>query len=142
MSKPAFLETFAPPVPEPMGFNVIVQPLRPEKERESGLVLANITINADLQTKTVGKIVAKGALAWKAKTDALDLGSDPVAAGVEVGDLVVFRQHAGQRLKLRSIRDEKFPGDEEQDSWLLIMQDTDILAKLKPGQESAFYDWL
>lgn len=135
----SFLQTFAEPVPQPLGYHIVVRP-RPPKEAKGSILLSVKSKQAELMSRTIGQVVAKGELAWKAKMSGsgLDFQSDPVMQGIAVGDWVIYRQHAGQRLRFT---DEDPDGDEVV-PFLLIMNDTDVLAKITEEQSNQFYDWL
>lgn len=145
VAKQSLFEMFAvkSPVPEPLGYRIVVRP-KPAGDKRGSLFLAQRTKNAEMAVRTIGQIVAIGAQAWKAKTEALNFQDDPVASSMKVGDWVVYQHHSGQKLRLRpeSGRPVLLDDDEAPDSFLLLMSDTDILARLTEEQTEQFTDWL
>lgn len=135
---PNFLSTFAPPVPQPLGYHVVVKP-KPATETKGMIALATRTKQAEMNVRTIGQILAIGGLAWKAemRNSGLNFQSDPVMRDMKVGDWVVYRAHAGQRLKFtdEDTADEVIP-------FLLIMQDTDVIAKITEEQAGQLFDWV
>jgi co-chaperonin GroES (HSP10) len=132
---------FAAPVPTMLAYHVLVKP-RPPKVQKGSIVLATRTKNAEQAVCTVGQITAMGELAWKSKTAGLDYSADKVAAGMKVGDWVVYRSHSGQRIKMTQNAAPEFVGDAPADDFMLIMSDTDILARIDPKDLDRYYDWL
>lgn len=138
------LEAFAPPeppIPVPFTYHVIVRPKPPKNMTTGGIALAKRTQNAERAVRTIGQVVAIGALAWKARTDGLNFAECPAAQDIGVGDWVCYKQHSGQKLRLRD-QDASAGIDDAGDDYLLIMADTDVLAKLSPGQQDQFFDWV
>lgn len=130
------------PVPDVLSYHVIVRPKPAQTKSAGGLIMAKTTKRAELAVRTVGQLMAVGALAWKARTPDLDFSMDPVASTVKVGDWVVFRQHAGQKLRLRRRHDDAVPVEDD-DEYLLWMADTDILGRFTDqAQAERFYDWV
>jgi hypothetical protein len=104
------------------------------------IALAKRSIKAQLAVCSIGQIVTVGAQAWRAGTPDLDPKNDPVAAALEVGDWIHFRQHAGQKLKTG---DNVFSTDESIEDFILVMADTDILGVFRDEAHAAqFYDWV
>jgi co-chaperonin GroES (HSP10) len=140
------LPTFdAPPaaapvsIPRPLAYHVIVEPREPPSASAGGIILAQKTRRANRATDTIGVLKAVGQFAWTAKTPELDwslLNNPP-----QVGDWVIFRQHAGQKLRLRVDAQTLRAGDQEDEQYLLIMADTDIIGSLTPDQAKQFYSW-
>lgn len=140
------LPTFeAPPsraplsIPRPLAYHVIVEPREPPSTSKGGIILAQKTKRANRATDTIGVLKAAGQFAWTAKTPELDWSAliDPP----QVGDWVIFKQHAGQKLRLRVDQQELVAGDKEDEAYLLIMADTDIIGTLTPEQAQQFYSW-
>jgi len=129
--------------PMATSFYVIVRP-KPAKKQIGLIATAKRTQNAELATRTIGQIVAIGALAWKAGTQDLDPLKDPVAQSFKVGDWVQFRQHGGQKLKIRKDFENDLGGlDEQRDEHLITMADSDILSKFRDeAHAERFYDWV
>lgn len=139
------IEFDAPPpkapvsIPRALGYHVIVEPREPDSKSQGGIILANKTRRANRATDTIGVVEDIGQFAWKAKTPELDWSTleDPP----KVGDWVIFKQHAGQKLRLRMDQQELVAGDKEDEQYLLIMFDTDIIGTLTPEQARQFYSW-
>jgi hypothetical protein len=130
-------------VPAPATFYVIVRP-KPPKKQIGSIITAKRTQNAELATRTVGQIVAMGALAWKSGTPDMDPQRDPVAQSIQVGTWVQYRQHAGQKLKIRKDHEAELGGvDEQLDDFLITLADTDVLAVFRDeAHAERFYDWV
>lgn len=127
-------------IPQPVGYRVLLKP-KPAAKQIGMIATAARTRNADLATRTIGQLVAIGALAWKGEMEGIDYKKDPVASSFEVGDWVVFRQHGAQKIKIGKTASE-FAEDEDEDQCLLILSDTDIFVKLTPEQADKYYDWM
>jgi co-chaperonin GroES (HSP10) len=69
----------------------------------------------------------------------ISFGDDPNMQDLSVGDWVIYRQHAGQKIKFT---DEDPDESEGPVAYLLIMNDTDVLAKLSETQAEQAYDWI
>jgi co-chaperonin GroES (HSP10) len=125
---------FETPTPEAMGYIVSVKPRDPK--RQVGLLAtAARTQAAEQALETIGQILAIGELAWT-KDFALDKRP-------KVGDWVVYRQHAGQRMKVKSAGDEQDPDGSTLVKFILLLQDTDILARFSSLTEAnRFFAWI
>lgn len=143
MKLPAF---DAPPAaapisyPSPVGYHVIVEPRKPPAATAGGIVLAQKTRRANRATDYIGTVVAMGQFAFTAKTAEIDWAT--LKDAPKVGDLVVYKQHAGQKLRLRQQQQELIDGDDEDEAYLLLMYDTDLIAKVTPEQAEQFYSWV
>lgn len=128
------------PVPKPLGYHVVVKP-KPPKEQKGMIALAKRTKQAEMNVRTIGQLVAIGDLAWKANmvNSGLDFRRCDVMRSMDVGDWVIYRAHAGQRLKFT---DQDPDDSDEVMPFLLIMQDTDIVAKITEEQSNVFFDWV
>jgi hypothetical protein len=129
--------------PQPATFYIVVRP-NPPKKHIGRIATAKRTQNAELAVRTVGQIVAMGALAFKAGTPDMDPKTDPVSQSIKVGTWVQFRQHGGQKLKIRKDHDNTLGGlDEQLDEHLLTMADSDILTVFRDeAHAERFYDWV
>jgi Chaperonin 10 Kd subunit. len=130
--------------PSPPTFYLVVRPKPPKKQTDGGLLLAKRTQNAELATRTVGQVVAMGALAFKAGTPDMDPTKDPVAQSVKVGTWVQYRQHGGQKLKIRKDFDKEAADvDEQLDEHLITIADTDVIGVFRDeAHAERFYDWV
>lgn len=127
-------------IPQPTGYRIVVRP-KPAASKRGSLYLASRTKNTDLAVRTIGQVLRKGPLAWTATLDGMSLKDDNVAASIAEGDWVVFRQHGAQKIKI-GVKAATLPGEEPEEQYLLLMSDTDVLAKLTPAQAAAYYDWV
>jgi co-chaperonin GroES (HSP10) len=142
-SKIDFLSAFAEPIPAPLTYHVVVRP-KPPRDKKGLIALAARTKRAELETRTIGQLVAVGDLAFKAsmRNSGINFQEDNTAQSLKVGDWVVYRSHAGQRVKIAN--DEYLNDEDTSDTvpFLVIMPDTDILAKLTAEQADRLYDWV
>lgn len=127
-------------IPKPIGYHVIVEPREPPAKSQGGILLAEKTKRANRATDYIGKLLAVGEFAWKAKTAEIDWGT--LQDVPQVGDLVIIKSHAGQKLRIRKDTATLLDGDKEGESYLLIMFDTDIIGKVTPEQADQFYAWV
>jgi co-chaperonin GroES (HSP10) len=132
------LPTFdAPPVyqtptPDAMGYIVSVKPRDPKKS-VGLLATSKRTQEAEQALETIGEILSIGELAW---TKDFTLAKRP-----EVGNWVVYRQHAGQRMKISGTEEHDAGGTSVK--FILLLQDTDILARFDSLEEAKkFYAWI
>lgn len=132
----------APPVslPRCVGYHVIVEPREPPSATGGGIILAGKTKRANRATDYIGVLKAVGQFAWTAKTPELDWNT--LTNPPQVGDWVIFKLHAGQKLKLRRAQAEIVAGDKEDEHYLLMMADTDIIGVLTEEQAAQFYSWV
>ncbi len=126
-------------IPQPIGYRIVVRP-KPPKDKLGLIELAARTKNADLAVRTIGQIVAVGALAFRTKTEGVDWTADGVAQSLKAGDWVVYTHHSGQKLQFSSGATD-FSG-ERVERFLLVMNDTDVIAKLTPEQAEKYADWV
>lgn len=120
------------PTPAPMGYIVSVKPRDP-KTKIGMLAVSKRTQEAEQALETIGQILAIGELAWS-KDFALDVRP-------KVGDWVVYRQHGGQRMKISGTEEKDAGGTSVK--FILLLQDTDILARFGSMEEAAkFYAWI
>lgn len=140
---PAFDAPAPPPpvsLPHAVGYHVIVEPREPESASDGGILLSNKTKRANRATDYIGVLKGVGEFAWKAKTPEIDWGT--LERKPQIGDWVVFKLHAGQKLRLRRSQAELVAGDIEDEAYLLMMFDTDIIGILTPEQAKQFYSWV
>jgi co-chaperonin GroES (HSP10) len=125
---------FSTPTPAPLGYLVSVKPRDPK--RQVGVIATSKrTQEAEQALETVGQILAIGELAWS-KDFALD--KRPV-----VGDWIVYRQHAGQRMKIKGADDDRDPDGSTLTKYILLLQDTDVLARFDSLTEAnRFFAWI
>lgn len=131
---------FELPVPQILSVNVLIRPRPASETLGSGvLIAADRTKKADLAVRTVGQVVALGAQAFKAGTRDLDPLKDPIAQQIAVGAWVAYRQHAGQKFRVKRSQD----APESTTEYLVLLTDTDVLALFEnEAQAAQFYDWL
>lgn len=131
-----------PPIslPHCVGYHVLVEPREPPSTSVGGIVLPQKTKRANRATDYIGTLLAVGQFAWQAKTPELDWNA--LERKPQVGELVVFKQMAGQKMRLRQQQAEMIAGDLEDEHYLLLMADTDIIGILTPEQAEQFYSWV
>ncbi len=127
-------------IPKPIGYHVIVEPREPPSRTPGGILLAEKTKRANRATDYIGVLRAVGEFAWKAKTPEIDWST--LQEKPQVGDLVIFKLHAGQKLRIRRDTDTLVAGDLQDEAYLLMMFDTDIIGKLTTEQSEQFYSWV
>lgn len=134
--------TAAAPVslPHCVGYHVLVEPREPPSESTGGIILAQKTRRANRATDYIGVLRGTGQFAWTAKTPELDWNQLEVKP--QIGDWVIFKQHAGQKLRLRQDQATMVAGDKEDEAYLIMMADTDIIGTLTPEQAKQFYSWV
>ena len=132
----------APPVryPRPIGYHVVVEPREPPATTAGGIHLPQRTKRANRATDYIGVLRAVGQFAWTAKTPELDWNT--LENKPQVGDWVIFRQHAGQKLRMRQDQSTLVSGDKEDEAYLLVMADTDIIGSLTAEEAKQFYSWV
>jgi len=129
------------PLPHVGGFYMIVRP-RPPITQVGSIALPGRTKRANLATETRGQVLALGPAAFKAKTDGLDYSQ--FGCWPQVGDWIIYKQHAGQRVRLKGEleRAKAAGGSSEDEVHLLIMADTDFLAKIPVEELDEYYSWV
>jgi co-chaperonin GroES (HSP10) len=99
-------------VPKPLLWRVLVQPYEPPRSTQGGILLAGETIENTRLLTVVGRVVAMGSLAFKAKTrSGLDLTEE--ANRPDVGDWVLYGTYAGQRIRMKDGRHFVVLNDDE-----------------------------
>lgn len=146
LRRATFGDDYTPPtptkVPKPVSYHVYIRP-KPARQQIGLIALAKRTQNAEMAVRTMGQIIAIGALAWKLKTPGMDPTLDPVAQGISVGTWVQYRQHSGQKLKIRKAGDATSELDENSNDYIIIVDDTDILGVFDDeAHADSFLDWV
>jgi len=97
----------------PVGHRILVRPDKVEKQTKGGIYIPEEARDKEQRATNVGVVLAIGPLAWKdfAKPD----------AWAEVGDTVIFKAHAGMRVK----------NEESDEDFLLLMNDAEVAAVRK-----------
>lgn len=125
---------YVTPTPAPLGYLVAVKPRDPKKQ-VGVIATAKRSQEAEQALEIIGQILAVGELAWS-KDFALDVKP-------KVGDWVVYRQHAGQRMKIKGTDNEQDPDGSTLTKFILLLQDTDILARFDSLTEAnKFFVWI
>ena len=85
-----------------------------------------------------------GALAYKAGTPDMDPKDDPVSQSIKVGTWVQYRQHSGQKLRIRKDFDvEAAAVDEQLDEHIITITDSDVIGVFRDeAHAERFYDWV
>lgn len=131
------------PIPAPLSYMVVIRPRPPRTKLGTGvLVAATRTQNAERATTTIGQVLALGPLAFRVATS-WDPALDYTAQSIKPGDWVQYRQHAGQKLRIKRDANEAADEDNARDEWVITLTDTDVLSKFAGGEAEArrFYDW-
>ena len=80
---------------KPILWHLIVEPVDPPEKSEGGIALPDEVVEANEMMAFVGKVVALGSLAYKAKPrEGLDYTTEPNKP--QVGDYIVYGRHSGQ----------------------------------------------
>ncbi len=102
----------------PVGWRVLIRPLKAITKTESGFYLPDDTQESEQLLTYVGQIVAMGNLCFQATTrSGLDLSH--IIPRPKVGDWVIYGTYGGQRVLLKN--DQRF----------LLMNDDSILATVE-----------
>jgi hypothetical protein len=130
---------FETPFPHPIGFQVVVKP-RPPRMAVGRIAMAKRSQEADQALETIGQLLATGSAAW-GPGGGLDLSGDPNKPSA--GDWVVYRQYAGQKMRLRKAIEDIDPDGSILSEFILVMLDTDVLARFNSLAEAEkFYAWI
>ncbi|MFC1780569.1 co-chaperone GroES [Patescibacteria group bacterium] len=93
---------------QPLGGNILVEPLLEESKTSSGIVLPD---TVDKEKSQKGKVIALG-------TGKVTDKGESIPFNVKVGDIVIFKQYSPNELKM-------------DDKEYLIMSEEDVLAVIK-----------
>lgn len=129
---------FDPPIPTPLGYHLIVEPQEPDDYSAGGIALASKTKLANRLTTTLGKVRAVGPLCFRMRKDGFDFAEEQ--NWPEVGDWCIFRLHAGQKLRIRLPEEVLRQGADDQ-RFLLLLADTDIIGRIDEADLKSFYSW-
>lgn len=133
------VENFKELIPQALLFYTLVQPKRARTRSEGGIILAQSTQQTEQFVTTVGQIVNRGALTYKAKTPGLDYSQDPNEPAV--GDWVLYQKNSG--LKVSFAFDKSKPIDDPENRLdFVVMTDTDLLLKLTELQVEQLIGWV
>jgi co-chaperonin GroES (HSP10) len=112
-------------IPKPLLWRVLIQPYEPPRSTQGGILLAGETIENTRLLTVVGKVVAMGSLAFKAKTrSGLDLTEE--ANQPKVGDWVLYGTYAGQRIKMKDGRQ------------FVVLNDDEIVSRIEQPESYVF----
>jgi len=100
--------------PRPTGYRMLVKPMIRENKRQSGIVLPDEVQQNDVMLNTVGLVLAQG-------PECYQHDDRKYGAWCQPGDWILFRKHAGTRVKMRN----PDSGETEQ---LIFVADDEILA--------------
>lgn len=83
-------------IPQPVGWRILVEPIRVEEVTTGGIVLPGQTIEAKEHLRYVGKVIAMGPLCYKhSKFE----GCEPWC---KVGDWIAYGQYTGHEIRVRT----------------------------------------
>jgi len=85
-------------MPEPTGYRVLIKPAIGEDTTAGGIILANSVTNANKHLTYVGEVLAMGDLCYTGERFAI--GDRDPKPWCSVGDMVLFGQYAGQKIKV------------------------------------------
>lgn len=138
---PRLLEPYTGPLPTVLHYSVIVRP-KPPLKQIGRIALADRTKRANLATETVGQILGMGANAFRMDVNGCDMKAE--TNWPKVGDWVIYRQNAGQRLRLRSEMDrvKALDGSSADEVHLLLMSDSDIVCKIPESEVHEYFSWV
>jgi co-chaperonin GroES (HSP10) len=113
-------------LPQPVGWRVLIEPVKVEEKTKGGIVLAHDTVKAKEHLRYLGRVVAMGSLCY----------SDERFHGerwCDVGDYVAYGQYAGQEVVIRDT--EAAPVK------LRLVNDDEILARIPEPEAVLIYAW-
>lgn len=103
--------------PVPVGWRILIEPIRIEETTQSGLVLPTQAIEAKEHLRYIGQVVGMGDLCYKhAKFE----GGKPWC---QLGDFVAYGAYAGQEVRVRDKRGKEWVA-------LRLVNDDEILATI------------
>lgn len=89
-------EIAAEDIPQPVGWRILVEPIRVEEKTTGGIVLPGQAIEAKEHLRYIGKVIAMGPLCYKhSKFE----GCEPWCA---VGDWIAYGQYTGHEIRVRT----------------------------------------
>lgn len=98
-------------LPEPLGWKVIIRPLKIKEVTKGGIIRPEISQEHEELACTVGKVLAIGKLAWS-RGDMVEEG--PWA---KVGDIVMYPKYGGSKIEVDGIR-------------LIIVNDDELICRI------------
>lgn len=108
------------PLPEVLGWRLLVRPVNPRPKTKGGIVLPDIVKSDMSLLNTVGRVLSIGPLAWDAEGMHMrvkDSNMKVFMPWAKVGDYVMYGKNMGRRLTYKGVK-------------LIILEDRDILMKL------------
>jgi len=119
-------EVDASDYPIPVGWRILIEPIKVEEKTASGLVLPEQAIAAKEHLRYIGRVVAMGHLCYQHQKFA---GEDNAAKPwCKVGDYVAHGAYAGQEIKVRDREGRKYVS-------LKLLNDDEVLSVI-PRPES------
>jgi co-chaperonin GroES (HSP10) len=107
---------FSDALPKPLYWRLLVMPVRPKRISKGGIVLAESTQEAQKYLNYIGKVIAKGSLAFTDKR----INAEPNVP--DVGQYIIYGRYAGQVITYKGIR-------------MLIINDDEILATISSPED-------
>lgn len=115
----------------PMFWHIIVEPLVPKKQTQSGLIISDGARKVEQIQNTVGRVLIVGPLAFGGTTSSgLQLSRDDNARNLKAGDYVLFARYTGQEVKFTK---------ENHDRTIIILSDTELLALVRDPSVIRFW---
>lgn len=112
--------------PVPVGWRILIEPIKVEEKTASGLVLPEQAIAAKEHLRYIGKVVAMGHLCYQHAKFTGETGEQ--RAWCKVGDYVAHGAYAGQEIKVRDRSGRRYVS-------LKLLNDDEVLAVI-PRPES------
>jgi co-chaperonin GroES (HSP10) len=118
-------------LPEPSGYNLIVEPIEIEAVSRGGIALPASAVEAKEHLRYIGRVVAKGELCYENKESFVNPITGIAKHWCDIGDWVVFDCYAGQDISIVSNgRRHK----------LKIILDDHIRARVKSPESCLIYE--
>jgi len=113
--------------PIPVGWRVLIEPIKVEEKTQSGLVLPEQAREAKEHLRSIGRVVAMGPLCYQHAK----FGPKP-DPWCQVGDYVAYGAYSGAELKVRSRND---------DGWvsLKLINDDEVLSVIPTPESVLIY---
>ena len=99
-------EVAAEDYPVPVGWRILIEPIKVEEKTAGGIVLPTQAVEAKEHLRHIGRVVAMGPLCYKHSKFA-DGKAEP-EHWCNIGDYVAYGAYAGQEIKVRDHAGEKY----------------------------------
>lgn len=111
-------EVFVHPdrIPNPVGYRLLVEPMRAVAYSDQGIALPEQTIDAQQYLRYIGQVIAVGPECYDKRG----------TKWVQAGDWVAWHQHAGQVLRVRG----QTAGGKDCIAYYLIINDDEVICEV------------